>query len=176
MADETPMSIEIDGKTMMMTPSEIEALKMREGKRGATSDAEMAAMREATVDLETMKNLVAMGLTPQQAMEEISKMKSIAVDPSAFSGAVKGAPTASMTGSLGGMTDKDMAMYLQNKVSELRADRGMGALAGIPAGNQMPMQMPTPRPDNLMMRNQSMGQDRTMNPMDTLTSRNAPST
>jgi hypothetical protein len=150
-----------------------EGLKMAAGG-GATSDAEMAAMREATVDLETMKTLVAMGLTPEEAMREISKMKSTPVDPSAFSGAA----TASMTGQgvLGGMTDKDMAMYLQNKVSQLRSDRGMGALAGVPAGNQMPMPMPTPRPENLMMRNQSMGQDRTMNPMNTLTPRNVPST
>ena len=49
---------------------------------------------------------------------------------------------------------------------------GMGALGGVPMGGQAPMAMPTPRPQMPM----DMGADRTMNPMDTLTSRNAPST
>ncbi len=162
-----------DAKENAMMGLAEEGMEMATG-RGATSDIEIAAMREATVDLETMKTLVAMGLTPEEAMREISKMKSTPVDPSAFSG---GAP-ASMTnqGVLGGMTDKDMAMYLQNKVAELRAGRGMGALAGVPSGTETPMQFPKPRPENLMMRNQSMGQDRTMNPMNTLTRGNVPST
>ena len=49
---------------------------------------------------------------------------------------------------------------------------GMGALGGVPMGGQAPMAMPTPRPQ---MPN-DMGADRTMNPMDRITSRNAPST
>ena len=49
---------------------------------------------------------------------------------------------------------------------------GMGALGGVPMGGQAPMPMPTPRPDMPM----DMGADRTMNPMDRITSRNAPST
>ena len=49
---------------------------------------------------------------------------------------------------------------------------GMGALGGVPMGGQAPMAMPTPRPTM----EESMGADRTMNPMDRITSRNAPST
>ena len=49
---------------------------------------------------------------------------------------------------------------------------GMGALGGVPMGGQAPMAMPTPRPQMPM----DMGADRTINPMDRLTPRNAPST
>lgn len=57
--------------------------------------------------------------------------------------------------------------------NELRqGGTGMGALGGVPMGGQAPMAMPTPRPTM----NESMGGDRTMNPMDRITSRNAPST
>ena len=149
-----------------------EGLEMAKGRGGVTSDLEMAAIRESIADLETMKDLISMGMTAEQAMDEISRMKTVPVNPSAFGGEKVGANM----GALGAMSDKDMAAFLQAQVAKSRADRGMGALAGVPAGNQMPMQMPMQRPDNLMMRNQSMGQDRTMNPMDRITPRNAPST
>lgn len=146
-----------------------EGLEMTKGTGGATSDLEMAAIRESIADLETMKDLISMGMTAEQAMDEISRMKTAPVNPSAFGGEKAGAPM----GALGAMSDKDMAAFLQAQVAKSRADRGMGALAGVPAGNQMPMQMPMQRPT---MMPQSMGQDRTMNPMDRITPRNAPST
>ena len=142
---------------------------MRSSGAGATSDLEIAAIKESIVDLETMKDLISMGMTAEQAMDEISRMKTAPVNPSAFGGEKTGAPM----GALGAMSDKDMAAFLQAQVAKSRADRGMGALAGVPAGNQMPMQMPMQRPT---MMPQSMGQDRTMNPMDRITPRNAPST
>ena len=150
-----------------------ENLKMASGG-GATSELEIAAIKESIADLETMKDLVSMGMTPEQAMDEISRMKTSPVNPSAFSGAVEGAATASFggMGALGSMSDKDMAAFLQAQVAKSREDRGMGALSGVPAGNQMPMQMPMPR----QTMPQSMGQDRTFNPMDRITPTNAPST
>jgi hypothetical protein len=160
-----------DAKQNAMMGLAEEGMKMAIGG-GATSEAEMAAIRESIADLETMKDLIAMGMTAEQAMDEISRMKTAPINPSAFGGEKAGAPM----GALGAMSDQDMAAFLQAQVAKSRADRGMGALAGVPAGNQMPMQLPRPRPDNLMMRGQSMGQDRTMNPMDRITPRNAPST
>tara|TARA_R110001599_G_scaffold28478_2_gene98477 strand:- start:536 stop:1060 length:525 start_codon:yes stop_codon:yes gene_type:complete len=145
-----------------------ENLKMASGG-GATSELEIAAIKESIADLETMKDLVSMGMTPEQAMDEISRMKTSPVNPSAFSGAVEGAASAGGMGALGAMSDKDMAAFLQAQVAKSREDRGMGALSGVPAGNQMPMPRPTMMP-------QSMGQDRTFNPMDRITPTNAPST
>jgi|VirMetMinimDraft_7_1064189.scaffolds.fasta_scaffold18225_1 hypothetical protein len=142
---------------------------MRSPGAGATSELEIAAIKESIADLETMKDLVSMGMTPEQAMDEISRMKTSPVNPSAFSGAVEGAASAGGMGALGAMSDKDMAAFLQAQVAKSREDRGMGALSGVPAGNQMPMPRPTMMP-------QSMGQDRTFNPMDRITPTNAPST
>ena len=66
----------------------------------------------------------------------------------------------------GAMTNQDMSMYLQNKVKEIRERTGgdMGALSGVPAGNQTPM--PKPKPTVMP---QSLGADRTFNPMDQIT-------
>ena len=52
----------------------------------------------------------------------------------------------------------------------------MGALSGVPAGNQTPMTMPTPRPEDLMMRQMEDGRDRTFNPRDAINPYNAPNT
>ena len=156
------MQSAVDGVNPTMP---VEGNQMRLQGAGATSDLEMAAIRESIADLETMKDLISMGMTAEQAMDEISRMKTAPVNPSAFGGEKVGANM----GALGAMSDKDMAAFLQAQVAKSRADRGMGALAGVPAGNQMPMQRPTMMP-------QSMGQDRTMNPMDRITPRNAPST
>ena len=84
-------------------------------------------------------------------------------------------PTAGGTGG-GAMSNQDMTMYLQNKVNEIKSrtggNTGMGALSGVPAGNQTPMAMPTPRPA-IPPR---LGADRTFNPMDQLTPTNTPNT
>ena len=84
-------------------------------------------------------------------------------------------PTAGGTGG-GAMSNQDMTMYLQNKVNEIKSrtggNTGMGALSGVPAGNQTPMAMPTPRP----AMPPRLGADRTFNPMDQLTPTNTPNT
>jgi hypothetical protein len=76
--------------------------------------------------------------------------------------------TSPATGNPTGMNQNDMAMYLQNKVAEIKGrtggSAGMGALSGVPAGNQIPM--PKPRPAVMPQR---LGADRTFNPTDQLT-------
>jgi hypothetical protein len=76
--------------------------------------------------------------------------------------------TSPATGNPTGMNQNDMAMYLQNKVAEIKGrtggSAGMGALSGVPAGNQTPM--PTVRPAVMPQR---LGADRTFNPTDQLT-------
>ena len=99
------------------------------------------------------------------------------INPSEFGGLPKtgsspaGNPsmqTSPATGNPTGMSQNDMAMYLQNKVAEIKGrtggSAGMGALSGVPAGNQIPM--PKPRPAVMPQR---LGADRTFNPMDQLT-------
>ena len=90
--------------------------------------------------------LMAMGLTEDQALE------AIAIEQSA------------------GRVDP------QNFSGGAKSDVGMGALSGVPAGNQTPMTMPTPRPEDLMMRQMEDGRDRTFNPRDAINPYNAPNT
>ena len=90
--------------------------------------------------------LMAMGLTEDQALE------AIAIERSA------------------GRVDP------QNFSGGAKSDMEMGALSGVPAGNQTPMTMPTPRPEDLMMRQMEDGRDRTFNPRDAINSFNAPNT
>ena len=90
--------------------------------------------------------LMAMGLTEDQALE------AIAIEQSA------------------GRVDP------QNFSGGAKSDMEMGALSGVPMGNQAPMAMPTPRPEDLMMRQMEDGRDRTFNPRDAINSYNAPNT
>ena len=89
---------------------------------------------------------MAMGLTEDQALE------AIAIEQSA------------------GRVDP------QNFSGGAKSDVGMGALSGLPMGNQTPMAMPTPRPEDLMMRQMEDGRDKTFNPNDPINSYNAPNT
>jgi hypothetical protein len=97
-------------------------------------------------DVAKVQMLVDMGLTPADAMEAIAREKMSQVNPSAFGGNAE-APNP-----------------------------GMGALSGVPAGNEIPMSMPTPRPEDLMMRQMPSGRDRTFNPNDPINRYNAPNT
>jgi len=90
--------------------------------------------------------LMAMGLTEDQALE------AIAIEQSA------------------GRVEP------QNFSGGAKSEKEMGALSGVPMGNQAPMAMPTPRPEDLMMRQMEDGRDRTFNPRDAINSYNAPNT
>ena len=118
--------------------------------------------------------------------EAVGGAATAGINPAEFGGLPKtgsspasGNPSMPIVGGAGGMTNQDMSMYLQNKVKEIRGRTGgdMGALSGVPAGNQTPMVMPKPRPSlGGAVAPQRLGSDRTFNPMDQLTPTNAPNT
>ena len=103
-------------------------------------------MQATMTVVDQVNALMAMGLTEDQALE------AIAIEQSA------------------GRVDP------QNFSGGAKSDVGMGALSGVPAGNETPMTMPTPRPEDLMMRQMEDGRDRTYNPRDAINSFNAPNT
>lgn len=105
-----------------------------------------ALTEEEMDDVAKVQMLVDMGLTPADAMEAVAREKMSQVNPSAFGGNAE-APNS-----------------------------GMGALSGVQAGNEIPMSMPTPRPEDLMMRQMPSGRDRTFNPNDPINRYNAPNT
>jgi Fe2+ transport system protein FeoA len=108
-------------------------------------------MGERLTVMQKMQMLMDMGLTEGEAIDAIAMEESAGdVNPRAFSG-----------------RDIDTGSIVRE--GEMS---GMGALGGVPMGGQVPMPMPRPRPQMPM----DMGADRTMNPMDRITSRNAPST
>ena len=109
-------------------------------------DSEMRA--EDLSDVDKVRMLIDMGLSPQEAIEAIGREK--AMDPSSV------------------VRPEEFGVPTQ--------DPGMGALSGVPAGNQAPMPMPMPRPEDLMQRQMPMGRDRTFNPNDMLRPDNAPNT
>ena len=202
------MSVEVDGKKMMMTPSEIQAMK------GSLSDKELkmieGGMSEETIPSDQNMGLESMSNMPMMSEEEKQMFRDLqergipddmiieimasakvggmvsddasAVNPSEFGGLPKSGSSPAtgnpsmVGGAVAGMGANDMAMYLQNKVNEIKGrtgGAGMGALSGVPTGATIPMPMPTPKNQ---MRNNSMGADRTFNPMNTLTPTNAPNT
>jgi hypothetical protein len=97
-------------------------------------------------DIAKVQMLVDMGLSPTDAMEAVAREKMSQVNPSAFGGNAES------------------------------PNPGMGALSGVQAGNEIPMSMPTPRPEDLMMRQMPSGRDRTFNPNDPINRYNAPNT
>jgi hypothetical protein len=142
-------------------------------ERGIPEDMIIEIM--ATAKLDQLGRRTGASLTP----EELARMGTgAAVNPAEFGGLPKtgsspasGNPsmqTSPATGNPTGMNQNDMAMYLQNKVAEIKGrtggSAGMGALSGVPAGNQTPM--PTARPAVMPQR---LGADRTFNPTDQLT-------
>ena len=96
--------------------------------------------------MEKMKLLMNMGLTEGEAIDAIA-----------------------MEESAGEIDPRAFSGMDRGDALKGAATAGMGALSGVPMGGQAPMPMPTPMPND-------MGADRTMNPMDRITSRNAPST
>jgi len=109
-------------------------------------DIEMLVPRKV---VDQVNALMAMGFTEDQALEAIAIERSAGrVDPQNFSGA---------------KSDQDM-------------QKEMGSLSGVPSGMERPMAMPTPRPEDLMMRQMQDGRDRTFNPRDAINSYNAPNT
>jgi hypothetical protein len=105
-----------------------------------------ALTEEEMDDVAKVQMLVDMGLSPADAMEAVAREKMSQVNPSAFGGNAES------------------------------PNPGMGALSGVQAGNEIPMSMPTLRPEDLMMRQMPSGRDRTFNPNDPINRYNAPNT
>ena len=148
-AEEAPMSIEIDGKTMMMTPSEIADMENMDSTGGRAIPAEqnmgdmpMMSEEEKRVFMELFEK----GIPEDMIIDIMASAKvgatlpATAVNPSEFgglpnTGSSPASGNPSMPTGSGAMTNQDMSMYLQNKVNEIRGRTGgspttptMGAL------------------------------------------------
>jgi hypothetical protein len=154
----------------MISMDELNAIRTRGGEMArenisANMDMGMDSMMplrgagmgtEGMTDLEKVQMLMDMGLDQDTAIEAVAMEKNMPpVDPREFSG-------------------QQQAPMQRSTPMPTPTQPPMGALSGVPMGASVPM--PMRRPEDLMMRNNPMGQDRTMNPMDRLTPRNAPST
>jgi hypothetical protein len=121
----------------------------------------------AMTDIEKVQMLMDMGLDQRTAIEAVAMEKDMPpIDPRQFSGQQQ-APQ--QMGQMGGQMP-------QQAMPPQMADPGMGSLSGVPSGNERPMVMPTPRPEDLMMMQMPSGRDRTFNPRDALNPYNAPNT
>ena len=129
------------------------------------SEAEIDAIAGARspspmTDREKVQMLMDMGLDQRTAIEAVAMEKDMPpVDPRQFSGQ-QPAP-------------QPMPQQMQ---PQQMANPGMGSLSGVPSGMERPMVMPTPRPEDLMMRQMPSGRDRTYNPRDAINPYNAPNT
>ena len=152
-------------------------LPMRESTGSALTPQELQSdigsrTGAAMTDIEKVQMLMDMGLDQRTAIEAVAMEKDMPpVDPRQFSGQQQ-APQ--QMGQMGGqMPQQAMPPQMANPGM---ANPGMGSLSGVPSGNERPMVMPTPRPEDLMMRQMPSGRDRTFNPRDAINPYNAPNT
>ena len=153
-------------------------LPMREMTGSAVTPQEQEMIGQAAIppmvnntsnmtDIEKVQMLMDMGLDQTTAIEAVAMEKDMPpVDPRQFSGQQQ-APQ--QMGQMGGQMP-------QQAMPPQMANPGMGSLSGVPSGMERPMVMPTPRPEDLMMRQMPSGRDRTFNPNDMLRPDNAPNT
>ena len=149
-----PRSVVREGEMMrgsMMDPGSV----VREGEMARENipsnmdmgmDSEMRA--EDISDVDKVRMLIDMGLSPQEAIEAIGREK--AMDPSSV------------------VRPEEFGVPTQ--------DPGMGALSGVPTGGAMmppPMQRPNP---NALEQMRMEGRDRSFNPNDMLRPDNTPNT
>ena len=147
-------------------------LPMRESTGSALTPQELQSdigsrTGVAMTDIEKVQMLMDMGLDQATAIEAVAMEKDMPpIDPRQFSGQQQ-APQ--QMGQMGGQMP-------QQAMPPQMANPGMGSLSGVPSGNERPMVMPTPRPEDLMMRQMPSGRDRTFNPRDAINPYNAPNT
>ena len=127
-------------------------------------EGEIRDPRTPMTDIEKVQMLMDMGLDQSTAIEAVAMEKDMPpVDPRQFSGQ-QPAPQ---------QMPQPMPQQMQ---PQQMANPGMGSLSGVPSGMERPMAMPTPRPEDLMMRQMQDGRDRTFNPRDAINPYNAPNT
>ena len=132
-----------------MSDRDMRTIEGARSRENIPANMDMGMNSEMSVPMtvvDQVNALMAMGLTEDQALE------AIAIEQSA------------------GRVDP------QNFSGGAKSDMDMGALSGLPMGNQTPMAMPTPRSEDLMMRQMQDGRDRTFNPRDAINPYNAPNT
>tara|TARA_R110000868_G_scaffold369208_1_gene632449 strand:- start:287 stop:886 length:600 start_codon:yes stop_codon:yes gene_type:complete len=155
-----------------MSPKAMFDRQMRERTGSALTAEELQSdigrrTGAAMTDIEKVQMLMDMGLDQRTAIEAVAMEKDMPpIDPRQFSGQQQ-APQ--QMGQMGGQMP-------QQAMPPQMADPGMGSLSGVPSGNERPMVMPTPRPEDLMMRQMPSGRDRTFNPRDAINPYNAPNT
>ena len=146
-------------------------LPMRESTGSALTPQELQSdigsrTGAAMTDIEKVQMLMEMGLDQTSALEAVAMEKDMPpIDPRQFSGQQQ----APQRGQMGGQMP-------QQAMPPQMANPGMGSLSGVPSGMERPMAMPTPRPEDLMMRQMPSGRDRTFNPRDAINPYNAPNT
>jgi hypothetical protein len=140
---ETPMSVEVDGEILMMTPSEIQkmisqgiTINLADEKIPPAENMGMESMSEESKII--FDALTAQGLEPSTAIEimardTIDSMGKIGlaggVRPEEFGGLPKvppltGSSPDAMATAGAGMSQGAMASYLANKVNDIRARTG----------------------------------------------------
>ena len=120
-------------------------------------------------DIEKVQMLMDMGLDQQTAIEAVAMEKDMPpVDPGQFSGQQQAPQPMGRQ-----MPQQPMP---QQMIGQMANPGTMGSLSGVPSGMERPMAMPTPRPEDLMMRQMPPGRDRTFNPRDAINPYNAPNT
>ena len=145
-------------------------LPMRESTGSALTPQELQSdigrrTGAAMTDIEKVQMLMDMGLDQQTAIEAVAMEKDMPpIDPRQFSGQ-QPAPQ-----------QMPQPMPQQMQPQQMANPETMGSLSGVPSGMERPMAMPTPRPEDLMMRQMQDGRDRTFNPRDAINPYNAPNT
>ena len=165
----TPQGEYIDSETgnPVGMPPQRPDLPMREMTGSALTADEMQSdigrrTGAAMTDIEKVQMLMGMGLDQRTAIEAVAMEKDMPpIDPRQFSGQ-QPAP-------------QQMPQPMPQQPQQM-ANPGMGSLSGVPSGMERPMAMPTPRPEDLMMRQMQDGRDRTFNPRDAINPYNAPNT
>ena len=147
---------------------EIRAIEGARSRENIPANMDMGMDSEMPVPMtvvDQVNALMAMGLTEDEALEAIAIERSAGqIQPQDFGQAGQEQQMQQMQ-QMGG-TMQPMPNRMVNP--------GMGALSGVPSGNERPMTMPTPRPEDLMMR--QMREGRTFNPRDAINPYNAPNT
>ena len=176
MRDRTGSALTVEELQSDMARQTGSALEGRRSRENIPANMDMGMDSEMPVPMSVVDQvnaLMQMGLTEDEALEAIAIERSAGqIQPQDFgqSGEV---PQMSQMGQMGGTMQPMQPMQpMPNRM----VNPGMGALSGVPSGNERPMTMPTPRPEDLMMRQMQERSDRTFNPRDAINPYNAPNT
>ena len=167
---------ELQSDMARQTGSALTDVEGRRSRENIPANMDMGMDSEMPVPMSVVDQvnaLMQMGLTEDEALEAIAIERSAGqIQPQDFGQAGQEQQMQQMeqSGQMGG------TMQPMQPMPNRMVNPGMGALSGVPSGDQRPMTMPTPRPEDLMMRQMPSGRDRTFNPRDAINPYNAPNT